>query len=53
MPERACAEFVIVNGVKLVCGEAESAHTPEAARMDVGMDHKFVPATWDAEADAP
>lgn len=49
MPERACAEFVIVNGVKVVCGEPESAHTPEAARMDVGMDHKFVPATWDAE----
>lgn len=27
----------------IVCGEPESAHTKEAARMDVGMDHKFEP----------
>lgn len=47
--ERACTEFVMVNGVKVVCGEPESKHTPEAARTDVGMDHNFVPATWDAE----
>jgi hypothetical protein len=49
--ELACAEFVVVNGIKVVCGEAESKHTPEAARADVGMDHRFVPATWDAEDD--
>jgi len=47
--ELACAEFVIVNGVKVICGEPQSKHTPEAAKGDVGMDHDFVPATWDAE----
>ena len=47
--ERVCAEFVVVNGVKVICGEEESKHTPEMAKLDVGMDHKFVPATWDAE----
>jgi hypothetical protein len=42
MSEETCAEFVIVNGKKLVCGELLCAHTPDAARMDVGMDHDFV-----------
>lgn len=51
MSERACAEFVMINGVKLVCGEAESAHTLEAARGDVGMDHHFTPASWDADGE--
>lgn len=48
--EQACAEFVIINGQKLVCGEPKSAHTPEAARTDVGMDHEFIPATFDVES---
>lgn len=26
----------------IVCGQPQSAHTPEAARGDVGMDHDFV-----------
>lgn len=34
---------------EIVCGEPESAHTPEAARGDVGMDHNFVRGTWYAE----
>lgn len=33
----------------IICGEPESAHTPEAARGDVGMDHEFVRGSWDAE----
>jgi hypothetical protein len=33
----------------IVCGEPESAHTKEAARGDVGMDHAYVRGTWDAE----
>lgn len=48
MSEQACAEYVIV-GVKVICGEPKSAHTPENARGDVGMDHDFIPASWDAE----
>ena len=51
--ERACAERVDIKcggaNVAVVCGEPESAHTPEAARLDVGMDHDFIPATFDAE----
>lgn len=33
----------------IVCGEPESAHTHEAARGDVGMDHAYVSGTWNAE----
>lgn len=33
----------------IVCGEPESAHTKEAARSDIGMDHDFVRGSWDAE----
>lgn len=33
----------------IVCGEPKSAHTNEAAKGDVGMDHEFVKGTWDAE----
>lgn len=37
----------------IVCGEKESAHTHEAAKLDVGMDHDFVPATWDEDDPMP
>jgi hypothetical protein len=50
----ACGEYVeiIINGqrIRVVCGEPESAHTREAAKADVGMDHDFIPATWDTDA---
>lgn len=32
----------------LVCGAPKSAHTLEAARGDVGMDHDFIAGTFDA-----
>jgi hypothetical protein len=52
--ERACAEKTRANFgagfVDIICGEPESKHTPENARADVGLDHKFIPATWDTEA---
>jgi hypothetical protein len=38
----ACAH---VDGL-IMCGEPKSAHTPEAARGDVSMDHNFKPATF-------
>src|SRR4051812_9773737 len=40
----ACAH---VEGL-IMCGEPKSAHTAEAARGDVAMDHNFTPATFDA-----
>jgi hypothetical protein len=39
----ACCE----NAEGVVCGEPRSAHTPEAARGDVGLDHDFIAGTWD------
>lgn len=36
----------------IMCGEPLSAHTPEAAKGDVGMDHDFVPGTFDATVPA-
>lgn len=44
--ERACAS----SEANIICGEPESAHTREAAKCDVGMDHNFVSSTWDAES---
>jgi hypothetical protein len=55
--EVACAETVTVKSgdsvVNLVCGEPKSAHTPEAAKGDVGMDHAFVPGTFDVAPEPP
>jgi hypothetical protein len=49
MAERACASMNFGAGfVDVVCGELAEKHTPENARAD--LEHKFVPATWDAEA---
>lgn len=45
--EVACCENAVVNGVRLACGEPKSAHTPEAARGDVGLDHDFIGGTFD------
>jgi hypothetical protein len=44
-----CGEALPANNShpRLVCGERKSAHTPEAAKGDVGMDHAFVQATFD------
>lgn len=44
-----CGETLLGNDTHptLTCGERKSKHTPEAARGDVGMDHQFVPATFD------
>jgi len=44
--EVGCGDVVMVNGQRIVCGEAQRLHTAEAARGDVGMDHNFVPATF-------
>src|SRR6266700_3155024 len=44
-PQTACASAE----AGIVCGEPLSAHTHEAARGDVGMDHDYVAGTWDAE----
>jgi hypothetical protein len=41
--QRACA----YRSGNIVCGEPESAHSLEAAQCDIGMDHQFIPATWD------
>jgi hypothetical protein len=35
------------------CNEPEAAHTPEAARMDVGMDHNYVAPSDAAQTSAP
>lgn len=35
----------------ILCNEPESAHTPEAARADVGMDHKFQPSKYATTSD--
>jgi len=49
----ACAERCTVwcggQEVNVVCGEPEFAHTPEAAKGDVAMDHDYVKGSWDAE----
>lgn len=42
--ESACCE----GSGEIVCGEPQRAHTPEAARGDVGLDHDFIPGTFDA-----
>lgn len=41
--ELACCE----NSGGIVCGEPASAHTLEAARGDVGLDHAFIAGTFD------
>jgi hypothetical protein len=41
--ESACCE----NAGGIVCGEPKSAHTPEVARGDVGLDHDFIAGTFD------
>lgn len=42
--EAACCE----NAGGIACGEPQSAHTPEAAKGDVGLDHDFIAGTFDA-----
>lgn len=43
--QNACAS----SEAGIVCGEPEAAHTKEAARGDVGLNHNYVKGTWDAE----